>query len=126
MGNIPAYSSSVKLLEVTVKLWLDEDNTVEQFLDDFILVGLVLLGDLCTLDFSFLINGSLDGLDVSGVLVWYQIVSFGCGSKYEGRTDASKALKSRSLDCLYSSISLLACVRASLSRCTRSKYTASV
>ena len=109
-----------------MKLWLDEDNTVEQFLDDFVLVGLVLLSDLCTLDFSFLINGSLDGLDVSGVLVWYQIVSFGCGSKYEGRTDASKALKSRSLDCLYSSISLLACVLASLSRCTRSKYTASV
>ena len=110
-----------------MKLWLYEDNTVEQFLDDLILVGLVLLSDLCTLDFSFLINGSLDGLDVSGVLVWYQmVVSLGCGLKYEGRTDASKALKSRSLDCLYSSISLLACVRASLSRCTRSKYTASV
>ena len=110
-----------------MKLWLYEDNTVEQFLDDFVLVGLVLLGDLCTLGLCFLVNGGLNSLNVSGVLVWYQmVVSLGCGLKHEGRTDASKALKSRSLDCLYSSISLLACVRASLSRCTRSKYTASV
>lgn len=51
-----------------MKLWLDKDDTVEQFLDDLVLVCLVLLSDLRTLDFCLLVNGSLDCLDASSVL----------------------------------------------------------
>lgn len=51
-----------------MKLWLYEDDTVEQFLDDLVLVGLVLLGNLRTLHIGLFVNGSLDSLDAPSML----------------------------------------------------------
>ena len=99
-----------------MQLRRDERDPVKQLLDHGLLVPRVLLSNLGLLDLSLLIDGGLDGLCVAGVLYMdCEPVCMRTRTRVERRTDASNALNSSSLNFLYSSISFVACVRASLS-----------
>ena len=56
------------LLEVAVQLGLDEDDSVEELLHDFVLVCIVLRGDLLLLDCCFFVYGCLSGLSEASML----------------------------------------------------------
>lgn len=56
------------LLEVSMELGGDEDDAVEQFLEDLVLVLPVRIRDLGTLGLCLLIDGRLGSLGVAGVL----------------------------------------------------------
>ena len=119
---------SLHLLEVAVEFGLNQDDAVEEFLHDLVLVGVVRLTDLLLLPLRLLINLRLDGLGVPCVLSRREPGQVRTGNWARGmrlrvamgRTDCSNALNSCSLDFLYSSISFAASDRASLSLWTRS------
>lgn len=114
------YNGLCCLLEVSVQLRFDEDDTVKQLLDHSVLVLIVLLCDLAELDLGLLVDGDLGTLCAARML-WRRVsLREERDIVVRGRTDASKALNSSSLSFLYSSISFVASVRASLSRCTLS------
>ena len=56
------------LLEVAVKFGLNQDDAVEEFLDDLVLVAVVCDTDLQLLPLRLLINLRLDGLGIPCML----------------------------------------------------------
>lgn len=96
-----------------MEFWFDEDDAVEEFLDYGVLVIVERVGDGLKFGRGIFVDGSLNGLSCSCVLM-REVRDGSLRVDGEGTFD-SKDLKSRSLDCLYASISLLASLRASLS-----------
>lgn len=118
-----------------MQFWLDEYDAVEELLDDLVFALAVLLRDLLPFHFGLAVDGGLRGLSISSVLQIKRAEYKGCvreraslvsGELNEdvriGRTDASNALNSISFAFRYSSISFVACVRASLSFWTLSAH----
>lgn len=66
-GGLPRRRAS-KLLQVPVELRLDKHDAIQEFLDDLILVLVVLLRDLLPLHLRLAVDGSLRGLGVACVL----------------------------------------------------------
>lgn len=104
--------------EIAMQLGLYEDDTVEEFLDDGVLVLVVRVGYAFEADLSLLVHS---GLRVGcGARMLNRSEVGTKANRQWGQTDDSNALNSCSLAFLYSSISLAASERASLSFCTLS------
>lgn len=117
-AGVPESTNHLCLREIAMKLRGDEGDPVKELLQDIVLVLRVLRGYLCALDVRILVDGCLRILGVAGML--YDASGTAACTIVVRRTDASKALNSSSLNFLYSSISFVAWVRASLSFWTRS------
>lgn len=113
------------LLQIAMQFRLDEDDAVQQLLHYSILVFIVCLCDFLELDVRLLVHRSLRIRRGPSVLIIGGQMSARQNVKLSERTDASNALNSCSFAFLYSPISFVASVRASLSFCTRSAIYAS-
>ena len=87
--------SSIHFLEVAVKLWLDENDAIEELLHHGLLILLVHCCNGLKLDVSLPIDGSLRNRYRSRMLIKDQCEE-GCSSA-GAHTDASNALNSSSL-----------------------------